>query len=59
MPPAFEAFRTPSQKHEQGYKTDNDMAMYSYAINMPEIRNNPYGGMRLNGTDQWHIVREM
>jgi hypothetical protein len=37
MPPAFEAFRAPSSENEQGFKTDNDMAIYSYAIYMPEI----------------------
>ena len=37
MPPAREAFRTPSYEDEQGFWTDNDMAIYRYAIPVPRF----------------------
>ncbi len=57
MPPAFEAFRATSFKNEQGYKADNDMAIYSYAIYMPEFRNNQGRTACPNGTIRCHGVR--
>jgi hypothetical protein len=59
MPPTFEAFRAPSSKNEQGRKIDNDMAIYLYAICMPEIGDDSVVPVCPIGTHGCHSVRDL
>jgi len=47
MPTALEVFRTPSYSNEQGCRTDINMAIWLYAIFMPE-NNTQYRGLAVS-----------
>ena len=57
MPPALEAFRTPSCGDEQGNRAANDMALTKYAIYVPEFHAKPRSRMRRIDTLRCHRVR--